>query len=246
MNNRCRILAARAAGVVACLLAIDGAASAAPGTISMSWGTCSPIVSDVANPPTGPLGLIFSVVGNDETHSAYQVRFLIASSTGEIPDAWRFDAAGCGAGLLTVKHAPSPALAPSCPRFTGSGSWAIATEHFGALPEDPSILRGILMLQYDPVTADPGLRYFLAEFRFDHTYSVTGPTTPGVSCGGYETPLCFMFGSEPNSYLREVDGVEVHFPHGNEVVTVHSGGECLPPVPATHSTWGQIKSQYRR
>ena len=102
------------------------------------------------------------------------------------------------------------------------------------------------MVSYFPVTASPARRYFLAEFRFDHTFSVTGPTTPGVTCGGYETPMCFTFGSQPNSYVRASDGVEVPFLLAHDGVTVYSGGGCLPPASAEGRTWGQVKSQYRR
>jgi len=85
---------AQAAIAVPCLLAFASAALAAPGTLSMSWGACSPILSDVADPPAGVLSLVFSVEGNDETHAGYQVRFLPPSSPGDGPDAWGFEGWG--------------------------------------------------------------------------------------------------------------------------------------------------------
>ena len=110
----------------------------------------------------------------------------------------------------------------------------------------PLRLRGVLANAYPATTANPAQRYFLREFRFDHTCSVTGPTTPGADCGGFETPMCFAFGIQPNSYVRASDGVEYPFVLANPGVTVRSGGDCLPPVTTEATTWGQIKSQYRR
>src|SRR5262245_64497594 len=74
----------------------------ASGTVDITWGnTCTPVVTDIT-PAVGPVSMIASVIGNDETHAAYQVRYLIASAALTVPDAWRFDAAGCqGSGLLT-------------------------------------------------------------------------------------------------------------------------------------------------
>src|SRR5688572_30978452 len=70
---------------------------AADGVVEMTWGvTCTPIVTDIT-PTAGPTSIIVSELGNDQTHNAYQVRILVGSADGSdaVPDAWRFDAAGC-------------------------------------------------------------------------------------------------------------------------------------------------------
>jgi hypothetical protein len=110
-----------------------------------------------------------------------------------------------------------------------------------------TLMRGAMITTYSPaLTADPGQRYYLADFLFDHTNSVSGPTTPGVDCGGFETAIFIklLVGLGPSgyqcSYLRYPDGIEFPFDAGNILVSVNGS------VPATQTTWGQIKGVYRR
>ena len=56
------------------------AGSAAPGWLEVTWGEfCSPIVTNIESPAAGPLPLVVSVIGNDESHSAYRVAFYLAN-----------------------------------------------------------------------------------------------------------------------------------------------------------------------
>lgn len=233
-------------------------APAAPGVIDLSWGNCSPVVADVAS-GTQTASLIASVLGNDETHVAYQVRFLMADATRHVPDAWRFDAAGCqGSSLVTMNHIPVGALAKTCPAFQGIGA-SIQIRDYDFVPPGSQLLkseiRGVLANTYPSgMTSVATQRYFLAEFLFDHQFSAEGPGTPGVTCGGLETPMCFvLFWGPPeihgsagtSSFIRQSDGVELYFQPGNIAVTVNGFHGC-PYVPAARSTWGQVKGAYRR
>ena len=233
------------------VVALPTPSNAAPGTVDLSWGACSPVVAAIANPAQEPVSLFASVVGNDEHHVAYQVRFKMAGLGGTTPpDAWRFDPGGCQTGTyLAIRHVPV-GPSPECPPFQASGpSTQIKSFNFfpPGLGYPTNLLRGTLANTYPGGTqALAGQRYFLAEFVFDHTFSVPGNTIPGLYCGGFTQPVVIALLTDPlpgvntSSYIRTQDGVEVGFLGGNTVVTVNGA------VPAEGPTWGQIKSIYRR
>jgi hypothetical protein len=231
------------------VLACAPAADAAHGVVDLSWDQCSPVVSarsDMAG--IDSVGLIVSVQGNDQAHSAYQVHFQLGAMDDTVPDAWRFDTAGCQVnGSLLIYPSPMGALSKVCPAFQGTAE----TISFGDCELFPAgtgypttLIRGRLVNYYPSgQTAQPAQRYFLAEFRFDHSHSVNGPGTPGNSCGGLEVPIVIRLlfdqgNGQATSYLS--GGMEFSFEPGNTVVTANDA------VPATPATWGQIKSQYRR
>ena len=235
-----------AGGFVLCLAP---ASQAAHGVVDLSWGTCSPVVNSIVDPGNGPLSLIVSQLGNDRSHMAYQVRFQLGGVDDVVPDAWRFDASGCGASRISFHSSPPTSLAKTCPAFQG-GSPMVLT-NFAPFPEGSSyaqtLMRGVLVNAYGAVRAQPTQRSFLAEFVFDHAFSVEGPTTPGVNCGGLEEPIVIKLlfdtaGNERTSYLED-NGLEYTFEPGNTTVTVNGSGV---EVPVASSTWGQVKSIYRR
>ena len=67
--------------LVALALVVGSAptARAAHGVVDLSWGTCAPVVASIASPAAGSLSLIASQLGNDQFHTAYQVRFHVGS-----------------------------------------------------------------------------------------------------------------------------------------------------------------------
>jgi len=239
-----------AAAIVAMLASAQG--HAADGTVSISWGTCTPVVSDIPS-TTNPMSIVVSVLGNDQAHNAYQVRFLLGSDDDTVPDAWRFDFAGCQgvSQAFVIRHLPPASLAKTCPAFQGTNpSIQIRDYSFYSGSYYPNtLMRGTLANTYPAgTTANPAQRYFLAEFLFDHLYSVNGPGTPGVTCGGLETTIHVNLltgdgvdGSGSTTYLRMIDGWEIPFtPSGFTSLTVNGS------VPAVSTTWGQVKSAYRR
>lgn len=234
-------------------LAAPAVVHAAPGVADMTWGvTCTPIVGDIT-PTAGPTSLMFSVLGSDETHNAYQVRFLLGSAGPGTPDCWRFDAVGCqGSSFITINHLPPATASKTCPPFQGNNA-SIQIKDFSLVNPgtgySTEIMRGVMANTYPAgMTAVPATRYFLAQFIFDHTFSVVGATTPGVDCGGFETPICVVMlenALSTSGYVRVSDGVE--YPFGDSVndhVTTLAQTGC-PAVPTKSTTWGAIKSQYR-
>lgn len=247
--------------VFTCLTAAT-VSHAANGTVDLSWGTvCTPVVSDIT-PTAGDASLMISEIGNDQTHNAYQVYFILGSASKSVPDAWRFDAAGCqGSSLITINHLPPAAASKSCPAFQGASA-SIQIKDFSFLSPTSgyasTMMRGTLANTYPATfTSVGGTRYFLAQFIFNHLFSVTGAGDPPNTCGGLETPMCIALLQGPaagspgaveagtTSYLLAPSGVEVPFDRGaNNFATVNGLGGC-PTVPVQATTWGQIKSQYR-
>jgi len=230
------------------VLGLAPASQAAHGVVDLSWGTCSPVVSSITDPASGPLSLIASQLGNDRIHKAYQVVFHLTAIDGIVPDAWRFDAAGCGStSRITFNSSPPPALAKACPQFKGPNSLMLS--NYGPWPvSSETLMRGLMAVTYSPApTSLATQRTFLAEFVFDHAISVEGPTTPGINCGGFETPIVIALviappgGGASTVYLGS-DNLEHDFEPGSTSVTVNGSGI----VPAATTSWGQIKNAYRR
>jgi hypothetical protein len=240
-------------------LSVAALGHAADGTVDLTWGvTCTPIVQNIT-PVVGTNSLMASVSGNDQTHSGYQVAFLFGSAAHTVPDAWRFDAAGCQTeSFITINHLPPGTASKTCPAFHGPVSVLQIKEFKFVDPAsiyDATLFRGLLANAYpNGNTTLAANRYFLAQFIFDHTFSVTGPGTPGSTCGGFETPMCVALlqgirsdtveGSS-TKYATLIDGVEHPFaPSSNNWLTTHGLAGC-PATPVENKTWGQIKSQYR-
>ena len=97
-------------------LLVSGVSQAADGTVSMSWTSCTGPVDIAASPVI--TNLYITVTGMDVPHKAYDVRFLYGSATQQVPDAWRFDAAGCEGPTLIQQNLSSK----SCPGFMQTAS----------------------------------------------------------------------------------------------------------------------------
>jgi hypothetical protein len=233
------------------LLLVLAAAAAAPGpatavgTVDLSWNACNPVAP-------GPVTLFASVVGQDQAHKSYQVRLYIDAYPLAFPDAWRFDAAGCqGSSFIEIRHLPPAAVAKACPAMQGAVPGLQVKDYsYNALTGQAYCL---LANSYPAgvLSPNPATRYFLMAVVLDHTYSVTGAGTPGVTCGGFEKDVTIDFdsgcigrfcGPDLPRWL-DMDGNEHEFAVGQGSLTFC--GSC-EPVPASATTWGSIKGQYRR
>ncbi len=229
-------------------------ARAAAGTVDLSWDSCAPIVANRNSTVGEPLALYASVIGHDQAHRGYQVWLVLGSAMGTTPDAWQFEEGGChGLGSVTIDHV-TPAGIRACPSFQGN-SQSLQIKTFDANahltgPEFGSGLRRIILANAYP-TAVSGVtsaqRYFLMRVLFDHMGSVAGSGNPGATCGGYETPMCFLMVERKLTWL-DSNGVEFPFVIGQSSVTFNdalnatacSGGRVV------NRTWGAIKGQYRQ
>lgn len=228
--------------------------------LGLSWGNqCAPVISD-ANPAAGESVTITAFVERHLVpHHGYQVHVVLGRGDGTVPDAWRFDAKGCNGGVaVAILSTPSAALAKSCPPFhQGTAGFVVsgtAYEKHEQRGHHQFILRAFLGVSYPvELVPNPDQRYFLAQFNFDHLNSVTGPTTPGVTCGGLEESLCIavdleegIWGLPYSGYVSGPDDLYQRFnPSQSGWLTVRGDAGC-PSTPVPASTWGGIKSQYRR
>jgi hypothetical protein len=216
----------------------------AAGAVSLNWDSCvGPIDKAV---PAGTMQLFESVLGQSLPHQAYQVQVTLGSPGG-IRDAWRFDPAGCqGSSFITINHLAPASVVKVCPTFQGTAqSVQVKDYSYDALTGKAKLS---LYNAYPPannVQINPAQRYFLGQIIFDHTFSVAGPTDPGANCGGVEAPVCLHITSA--SWL---DPAGAEFPWGiaQEFVTANdpaNTSHCPGATPATSTTWGNLKNQYR-
>ena len=232
-------------------LAVAGTGYAANGVVDMSWDNCSPIVQDKTTTTAGVYSIYVSELGNDTFHRGHQVRVIYADQTASVPDAWRFDPVGCqGTAFVTLDHTAPAAVVKTCPSFSQTaGAVAVKNVDFTDV-NDPyalTTMRVVVASGYsDGATAIPTTRYFLASFKFDHTFSVVGATTPGSTCGGFEGSVCFKLttATYADAALVETSFDRAVAPGAPLFVTFNGPAGC-GGVPAKPTTWGSIKGQYR-
>jgi hypothetical protein len=229
------------------LLAVVPPTLAAP-QLSLTWDTCTGPTDKTTTDP-GIYSLNASLIGLDQPTTAYQVWISYGDASLQVPDAWRFDdLGGCQTSAgIAINHLSPPALSKACPSLQGTApSLQIKKVDFWppAFSVPQTLMRALLANAYPAgnLVVDPSTRWFLAQFRFDHTFSVVGPTEPNVWCGGFETPICFRV--EVASYLTP-DQIEYPIAVPGAVTATFDQGVC-GAVPARPSTWGGIKAQYRR
>lgn len=214
-------------------------------TVSVHWGGCPFPTPDPTNRDagTGPTETItVTVNGLSGPVRGAQV-WLLFSSQGSLPDAWRYDPGGCEAGRLTM--GPGIRIG-SCPPLDGANPLEVSKFEY-----DPQTGNGRLVYArtYEGFVADPNVTYTLGRFTFDH--SAPDP------CSCLEVPLCihiinatwvdgniieysFAIAREYLNWNDPVNSVHCPFPHG-DLATV---GTCIP-TPAASSSWGRVKVSYR-
>jgi hypothetical protein len=243
-------------------------------TLDLSWSNCSPIVSTRFAVPGQPISTLFcSATGMDSVHTGYVVKLWFATemtcrAETSTPDAWRFDTPGCQSGLAQVDFTGRD---PACPQLSGPLPPALTLVDFEYSPPFDDLwnytavcaMRLTTAVAYPnaPQTPDPAQRYHLLAIRFDHTHSVPGAGTPGVTCGGYDRSVCLALWSgmqtaggycllpRPVASSFVSDGIEYPFQIGQGFASFGldpaTSFSCFEVVPARSATWGAIKAQYR-
>jgi len=231
-------------------------------TIRMSWNGCDPQRPDTLFSGPGQYKLVLSAadftpgpmaddnIGTDiELYiHAYGICSLLGAQSISYPDAWRFDESGCqSAGRFT---ASAEAFADDCPALIGANPVIITYYDYSS--DYGAIIR--VAVAYEGVSPFAGTRYTLWQLTFDHSHSVTGPTTPGVNCGGAELPVyvvphfAYLLTTRetPASFSTTPGDANLQYycpwypPGGPPVV----GWNDLR-VPTLPTTWGRVKALYR-
>lgn len=239
---------ALASALLAASLLLPTTNTWADGVVRLDWSTCSGLSPvDQAVLPGWSVRLTATVIGQSAGHQAYELWFQVAPQAGApAPDAWRFDPGGCqGSDLISFDYMIAAAI-KTCPSFPG-GLQAVQIKDF-AFDAMTGRSRIVFANAYPPGLAAPipQVRYLLLSVGFDHWFSTTGPTVPGVSCGGLETPLCFVL---TKANWLTLDGVETPWAVDRGYLTANDpqGASACPGVtPARPATWGGLKSQYRQ
>ncbi len=237
-------------GLATFLLLVAAASnSIAQGLVSLNWNTCEGPVERIIAP--GNIAAFYvSVLGQTQLHKAYDVRVLL-TQVGDLKDAWRFDAPGCqGVGLLAIDFYNPLPIGKTCPAVafmqTSAPSLQIKDYSYDSLSGKA---RGLLANSYpNGVTAvNPAIRYLLARFNFDHSFSANGPSDPGNTCGGLDAPLCAHLS---NASWLNLDGQQIPWAISQEFVLANDpfnfiGCPFVGGDPVRTTSWGSIKSQYR-
>jgi hypothetical protein len=230
----------------------------AGGTMSLSWEDCGPLVSNLV-PVQGPNTLTAHVTGHALPHQAFQVWLLLGDVSRTLPDAWRFDEDGCNAGFVGF-HDSDPIGLSKCPWFISPSVQRLTISKFQLSPPPlgyATTLGNVVFAAAYPndgagsPTVNPAIRYKLATFVFDHTFSIPGASpADGSACGGLDQQICIVAIPGKCTWL-DLAGNEFSFggvySSWATVNGLFSGCiDVIDPVPARPTTWGSIKAQYKR
>lgn len=240
--------------VVLATIALAGPAGSVP-LVNISWDNCTGPIDHKINPGQ-PAAIYASVLGHDQPHKAYVVHLRMYSTTGQYPDAWRFEPGGCqGPTHLTMDHLAPAEVAATCPSFQGTlPSQQVKDFSYNSIS---GVATSLIACVYpngglgNTQQVNPTRRYFLARWWFDGALWAEGATVPGGTCGRLEASMCISSTSVSNFPAAWVDlaGNTNGWAFYNEAVTVSNAGTgtygCPFSSPAENRTWGQIKGQYR-
>jgi len=222
--------------VLACLL-VPRFAHAAP-TARFTWqletlAGCYREVSDQYVQDGANVGV--GVTGLAEPFTAFAVDIEIAAQDGQpLPDAWRFDEAGCrGTSGVSWKTKVSPGSScGSLYDFTESPIPATSITFDGA-----RLHLSLLLEVGAPADPVPGAESLVAIARLQSF---------GGSCEGADDPTCFLLRS---LRFRRPDGSWFEAERPIAVITLNAasfdGPAACAAVPARAATWGAVKGTYR-
>jgi len=201
------------------------------GTWRLSWGTCSPQVSNQNFAGPGPYQLVLSVAGASQTSVGHESEIHIRPA---VPDAWRFDNAGCqtASGFTVFRTGLL-----SCPPMSGKNPLTISFYKLSDTGDGSAVLH--LAETYDPFVPDPTKRYVLWRIFFNHQYSIAGQDSDPETCDGAGQTLGFKavpaFLLTTNQWWAAA--------HDPQDMPVTWNGDA--PVRTIPLTWGKVKSLYR-
>lgn len=236
---------------VAVLCAVAPAGWAQAPQLRLSWGTCSPQVQN-ANFAASTFNMVVSA--RNLTAADANVGTDITVYVGpNVPEAWRFDDAGCQTGSqITFSNA---ALSKACPVMKGTNSLTITNAAYDPAGTAGPRLNIRLAITYDTFTPVPGTEYTLWQVGFNHAFSAAGTDADPNTCDQGDLPQCIgsTHGtSNPDtnpSILLAATGSPVPFLYAStndEFLTWNNAsvGTC-DGVPALPATWGKVKGLYR-
>jgi len=230
------------------LLGVTASTSFAQGAVSLTWDGCvGPI--NKAVPGGLPVNAFVSVLGHSQTAQSYEVKTR-GGSAGVIADAWRFDPTGCeGSSFFTLNHLAPASVVKTCPSFQGTiQSIQVKDYSFDATTGKVQIVLANLYPNNglgNPGAVNPAQRYFLANYNFDLSFAVPGPSDPVAgTCGGVGIPVCFAL---YQADWLDLSGGQNDWSIASDFITSNdpnNSSRCPGAVPSVPKTWGFVKGQY--
>jgi len=220
-----------------------GSNAHAAGTVRLNWNPCTtgPVVT--SGNPGDAMMFWATVYGHVEAHKGYEIRVRLQAPTGTpFPDAWRFDDAGCQVPAIALLNLNPLGATPFCPRFIPTNAVTSTSYSYDGLTDAATIA---IAATYPTIPAvDPAVRFAVFSARFNHVASTIEPTVPGVSCGGFATPICIAV---TKAEWTRPDGTVLPFNIQPNAITFNDpqGHVCEAATPARAATWGAIRGQYR-
>ena len=207
----------------------------ADGALTLSWNSCSWVQNLDFTGPGQVANLLVSVTGETRPVKGGRIQISIGTNLG---DAWRFDAAGCNVGQVSLNTA---GLNKACPAFQGTNPLPIFNYSY-----DEVTGKALLdaLNAYDERTPT-GVVETMYQFLFNHVFSDVGPQDPALACGDADGSVCFHI-----VYTEHLnpDLTQGTYNVANEWVTWQdplNETQCPGPTQNENSTWGRVKGLYR-
>jgi hypothetical protein len=225
---------------VAALVAVAvSPANAGNGVLRLSWDDCDPLVLNKNWSGPNLYKLVLSVTAADVENQGHRSQVLVGPN---VPEAWRFDAAGCNTGQLTVSH---NALSKECLAFQGNQPLGLSQYSYDGVTGRATL---DIANAYDPFLPLAPDRYTVWQATFDHAFSAPGDEDPVLFCRFAAQPLCFVL-LTPITEVLLVDGTKQAFDGADSewVSWEDPGNELGCPLPTQNNTttWGKVKGLYR-
>jgi hypothetical protein len=238
--------------------------------VHTAWGDCNATDPSNENWSAGDHVLTIYVTGVGGDFQGGSFRLVVADRCYQegryLPQAWRFDAAGCQAGMLRVEY---PASATGCatlgPRGVSFESVTAEIEREFLTPRDTLQYPALVVRAggtFQPTHLDPSGSYVLARIHFDMTNTVADADPAGVLCGCGASPrglwvtnatLTTTDGYDMPLYTVNVASWNMYFPciidpfarkGAFAVATLAADPSCM--TTAAHArSWGGVKAMYR-
>lgn len=232
------------------LLGMTATASFA-GTVDLNWTPCAPSGFNTNTAGGGPIHAYASLTNQSVVSQSYEIKIRGGSPGGPIADAWRFDPTGCeGTPFWGISVLPPAAVSKTCPALMGNVP-NIQVKDYSYITTTGQV-QIILANLYpnnglgNPNSGNPATKYFMADYLFDLTFAVAGPSDPVAgTCGGVLNPVCLAI---YQTDFIDLTGAQVDYTVGQGFLTVNDANNlshCPGSVPTVPKTWGQVKGQYR-
>jgi hypothetical protein len=180
------------------------------------------------------------------------VDMTVADAT--LPPFWHLETGGCGDGAILMQAVftgfATGTTATTCRNYWGTSASGGFSWKSGYGAPNRARLEGVFARTSTSATAMiAGANYYI----FDAILSTTQADPLGANCAGCQTPACWVFNELVLSQPVGVGDADITTAATRNFVTWQGGAGVVGPngqgcplaTPATHSTWGKVKSLYR-